>query len=44
MTIDVLDLREFLDEIGIQPISAHVGFRDLENRFDKILSYAKVLD
>lgn len=43
MSIDVLDLKKFLNEIGIKPVSAHVGFNDLENGFNEIISYAKSL-
>jgi len=43
MSVEVAELKDFLQEIGIQPISAHVGFRDMESKPDGVLSYAKEL-
>ena len=42
-TVPAGELKRFLDELGLKPVSAHVPYRDLKGDPDRVLSYAAEL-
>ena len=39
-TVKVEELRQLLERLGLKPVSAHVGFKSLEEEPEKVLGYA----
>ena len=40
MSVPAGELKEFLEGVGLKPVSAHVSYRDLKGDPDRVLSYA----
>lgn len=42
-TVKAEELRRLLERLGLKPVSAHVGFKSLEEELEKVLGYAAQL-